>query len=61
SLDDVVDLTVFYTNYPEHMALGRAVRDEVFGTATPPNWTSVGVAALSPPFIFEAKAIALLP
>ncbi len=61
TFDDIVDLTAFYTNYPEHGRLARPIRDKFFGTDIPPNWTAVGVAALAEPFVFELKAIARIP
>ncbi|KAB7613248.1 RidA family protein [Amylibacter sp. SFDW26] len=59
--DDVVDLSAFYTNYPEHGGLARPIREKFFGVETPPNWTAIGVAALAEPFVFEVKAIARVP
>jgi enamine deaminase RidA (YjgF/YER057c/UK114 family) len=61
TFDDVVDLTAFYTDYPQHAGLARPMRERFFGTDTPPNWTAVGVAALAEPFVFEVKAIARVP
>ncbi len=61
SFDDVVDLTAFYTNYPEHSSLARPVRDQFFGINNTPNWTAIGVAALAEPFVFEVKAIVRIP
>ena len=56
--DDIVDLSAFYANYPEHSSLARAIREKHFGTVNPPNWTALGVADLASPFLFEAKATA---
>ena len=58
TFDDVVDLTAFYTNYPEHGSLVRPIRELFFGTDELTNWTAIGVAALAEPFVFEVKAIA---
>lgn len=58
TFDDVVDLTAFYTNYPEHGSLSRPIREKYFGTEHLCNWTVVGVSHLAEPFVFEVKAIA---
>lgn len=55
---DVVDLTAFYLNYPEHGGLARPIRERFMGRENPCPWTAVGVTHLASPFVFELKAIA---
>lgn len=58
TFDDVVDLTAFYTNYPDHGVLARPIRERFMDTENPCPWTAVGVTHLANPFVFELKAIA---
>ena len=58
---DIVDLTSFHTNYPEHMETFMEAKAD-FQQGAKPAWTAVGVAALGmPDTMVEIKAIARLP
>lgn len=56
--EDVVDLTSFHVDYPQHMAEFIAAKAEFHGAARP-AWTAVGVERLgTPETLVEVKAIA---
>lgn len=55
---DIVDLTTFHVNYPDHMDVFLKAKTDFLGSATP-AWTAIGVAALGyPTTLVEIKAIA---
>ncbi|WP_305093634.1 RidA family protein [Prescottella sp. R16] len=55
---DIVELTTFHTDYPNHMADFMAVKAKFQGDARP-AWTAIGAAALGMPGILvEIKATA---
>ncbi|MFN8626749.1 MAG: RidA family protein [Candidatus Binatia bacterium] len=58
---DVVDLTSFHVDYPQHMTEFMAAKARFQGDARP-AWTAIGAAALGMPGILvEIKAIARIP
>ncbi len=55
---DIVELTTFHTDYPNHMDVFMKEKSRFLGKALP-AWTAVGVAALGyPETLVEIKAIA---
>ncbi len=59
--EDVVDLTSFHIDYPQHMQEFIAAKAAFHGDARP-AWTAIGVAKLGTPgALVEVKAIARAP
>lgn len=60
TFDDIVDMTTYHVDMPEHWEAFRAVKRELFPVASFP-WTCVGATALAhPAFLLEVKATACL-
>lgn len=56
--EDVVDLTSFHVDYPQHMAEFIGAKTDFHGEARP-AWTAVGVERLgTPDTLVEVKAVA---
>lgn len=61
SLADIVDMTTFHVDMPDHIDAFMAVKDEYF-TEEYPTWTAIGVEQLfTPAFLVEVKVVALIP
>ncbi|MGB5077092.1 MAG: RidA family protein [Sphingorhabdus sp.] len=61
SVSDIVDLTTFHTQFPNHMNIFMKEKSRFLGKALP-AWTAVGVEALGyPETLVEIKAIAKIP
>ncbi len=60
-ISDLVELTSFHVDYPNHMEAFMKAKARFLG-GTLPTWTAVGVAALGyPETLVEIKAIAKVP
>ncbi len=61
TFDDIVDMTTYHVDMPQHWEAFRTVKRELFPVALFP-WTCVGATALAnSAFLLEVKATACLP
>ena len=58
--EDIVDVSIFYTDPANQLAIGRVVRNEFFPIPPNPSLTAIGVTWLFG-FDFEIKVIARIP